>query len=927
MKLAMLCLAAALIAPAAWAAQTSSADQAESIRLLESGRAMLKNGEFRPALIQLKKAVKANPANAEARFELGLLQFSGGDYLAAEKEFVQARDNGFDTAQVSPLLASTYLAEGKFQRVLDDVVPCPTDPACKGDVLALRARAFLALRKLDEADRESLAALAANSDGETGRTTRAIILMVRNDNAEAERIIDSVLANNPKNAETLTVKGDLRRRTGDLTAALDQYRAALDIAANDTTTRQSLALTLMASGKDDEARAEINRVLAQTPKAPMALYLKAALLVRADKFPEALDTVRPAESSIAQIPRGAFLLALIHARSNNLEEAFNYAAKFNHAEPDNLVGAKLLADINFRLQAYPKVISILAPLRERLADDGEALNLLGSAYLAEGQVKDANEVLTAAARLRPDDPAARARLALSRSRQASTRDQGIRELEGIVARQPGNQQVDLALISTLIGNGDYDKAISAAASLARAQPKAPLPHTLSGAAKLAKGDAAGARADFLAALTRNPDYVPAAIYLAELDIRQERFTDARRVLDGILKRKPTDLRAQLARAQVESRANQPAAAIVLLQTAIRNHPGEIPPRVQLLRAHSALKDGEGVAATALDLARTQADNPSAVDLAARALLSVGRNEDGLELYRQMQTRFPDMAQAHERYGQALSLLGRDEEARIAFDRAISTDSRNLSAWNGRIMLEQKTGGLDAALAMAEKARIRNPDNPAIQVMTGDLLLAAGRTAEATRSYDEALKQTPSSLAAIRLFQAQANKGDAAAGDVLTTWLDSHPDDMDARVALAGHRSRQQDYRKAAAEYETILLKLPRNVAVLNNLAWAYGHLGDARAVETAARAYSIAADSPAIMDTYGYLLYRDGQRDQGRALVKRAFAASPNDPQVAYHMAVMLVDDNDRHAARLILKRLTDSRVSFDGDDEARKLQAQLGGS
>lgn len=928
MKLAMLCLATLLTATPAWAAQTSSADQAESILLLDNGRTLLKNGEFRPALIQLKKAVKANPANAEARFELGLLQFTSGDFVAAEKEFLQARDNGFDPAQVTPLLASTYLAMGKFQRVLDDISPCPTDLACKGDVLALRARALLALRKLDEADRESLAALAANSDGETGRTTRAIILMVRNDNAEAERIIDSVLATNPKSAEALTVKGDLRRRAGDLPAALAQYRSALEIAPNDTIIRQSLALTLMATGKDDDARTEINHVLAQTPKAPMALYLKAALLVRADKFPEALDTVRPAESSIAQIPRGAFLLALIHARSNNLEEAFNYAAKFNHAEPDSLVGAKLLADINFRLQAYPKVIAILAPLRERLADDGEALGLLGSAYLAEGQVKEANEVLTAAARLRPDDPTARARLALSRTRQTATRDQGIRELEGIVARDPDNQQIDLALVSSHIGNGDYDKAVNAAASLARTQPNAPLPHTLSGAARLAKGDTVGARADFLAALTRNPDYVPAAIYLAELDIREGRFDSARHLLDGILQRKPTDLRALLARAQVESRANQPAAAIVLLETAIRHHPGEIPPRVQLLRAQSALGDRDKLAATALDLARTQADNPAAIDLAARALLSVGRNEEALELYRQMQTRFPDMAQAHERYGQALTLLGRDEEARTAFDRALSTDARYLSAWNGRIMLEQKTNGLDAALAMAEKARIKNPDAPPLQVMTGDLLLAAGRTAEAARAYDKALKQTPSSLAAIRLSQVLANKGEPDAADaVLTTWLDSHADDMDVRVVLAGHQSRQQDYRKAATTYEAILRKLPRNVAVLNNLAWAYGHLGDARAVETAARAYSIAADSPAIMDTYGYLLYRDGQRDEGRALVKRAFAASPNDPQVAYHMAVMLVDDNDRPAARLILKRLTDSRTSFDGADEARKLHASLGGS
>ncbi|MBF0324541.1 MAG: PEP-CTERM system TPR-repeat protein PrsT [Alphaproteobacteria bacterium] len=928
MKLALLCVTTMLIAGTAHASQNSAADISESGRLLTAGRALIQNGEYRPAMIQLKKAVKADPGNAEARFELGLLHFRGGDFLAAEKEFLLAREGGFDLAQVNPLLANTYLAAGKFQRVLDDIAPCPADPACKADVLALRARAFLALRKPDDADKESLAALAADPDSETGRTTRAIILMVRNDNGEAERIIDTVLLGNPRNGEAQTAKGDLRRRAGDLDTARIHYQTALETAPNDTRIRQSQALTLMALGKDDEARAEITQVLGLTPKAPMALYLKAALLVRANKIPEALDTVRPAESAIAQIPQGTFLLALIHSRSNNLEEAVNYATKFHNTAPDSLVGAKLLADIHFRLHAFPKVIAILAPLRDRLGDDDESLSLLGSAYLAEGQIKEANELLTEAAKTRPNDPSTRARLALSRAGQASTREEGIRELEGLVASGADTAQVDLALVSSHIGNGDYDKAIAAAAAMAARQPKAPLPPTLSGAARLAKGDRPGARGDFQSALAGNPDYVPAAVYLSELDMQDGLFDSARRTLDTILKRKPGDLRALQARAQVETRANKPAASIPFLETAIKLHPGEIRPRVYLLRAHSATGDKDKLAATALDLARTQSGNPAAIDLAARALLSVGRSDDGLNLYRQMQTRFPDMAQSHERYGQALALLGRDDEARTAFDRAISAEPRALSAWINRIALERKISGHDAAMAMAETARIRNPDVPAAQVIQGDLLSSAGDAAQAETAYRKAFEQAPSSVTVVRLFHALARKGDsAAAGNLLTTWLKANPDDSSVRVVLAGHKSLHRDYRGAAAEYEAVAVKLPRNAAVLNNLAWTYGHLGDARAVETARRAYSMSPDSPAIMDTYGSLLYRDGLRPQGRELVKRAFAATPGDPQVAYHMAVILVDSKDLPEARSILKGVVDSKVAFDGADEARKLYSDLSGS
>ncbi len=928
MKLSLLCVTAMLIAGTAMASPSAATDSSESARLLAAGRALVKNGEYRPALIQLKKAVKANPGNADARFELGLLQFRGGDFVAAEKEFVQARDNGFPIAQVNPLLANTYLAEGKYQQVLDNISPCPADPTCKADVMALRARAYLALRRLDDADRESRASLEADPEGEMGRTTRAIILMVKNDNRAAEQVIDGVLAVNPRNGEALTVKADLRRRATDFESAVGHYRSALEIAPNDPRIGQSLALTLMATGRDGEARTEVEKVLAQTPKAPMALYLKAALLVRAKKIPEALDTVRPAESAIAQIPQGTFLLAQIHSRSNNLEEALNYASKFHGAEPDNLIGAKLLANIHFRLHAYPKVIAVLAPLRDRLGDDSEALDLLGSAYLAEGQIRQANDLLSDAVKAQPDNSTSRARLAVSKAQQASSREEGIRQLEDIAARDPKNRQVDLALVSSHIGGGDYDKAIAAAAAMVRNQPGAPLPLTLSGAARLAKGDDSGARTDFEAALRGNADYVPAAVYLSELDMQAGGFDAARRLLGGILARKPADLPALLARAQIESRAAKPAAAVPFLETAIRTHPAEIAPRIQLLRAQSALGDKEKLTATALDLARTQAANPAAIDLAARALFSVGRTEDGLNLYREMQSRFPEVTQAHERYGQALALLGRDEEARTAFDRAISADPGNMPAWVGRIALEQKMSGLDAATALAEKAKLRNPNSSVAQVLPGDLLLSAGKAAEAEAYYRRAFEQSPSSVSAIRLFHVLARKGNRAdATALLTAWLKDNPNDVDVRVVLASHKSLLGDYRDAATHYETIAARLPRNAAVLNNLAWVYGHLGDPRAIETAKRAYAMSPDNPAFMDTYGCLLYRGGEQARGKELVQRAFAANPRDPQVAYHMAIVLVDANDPKGAQGILKGVVESKASFDGADEARKLYADLSGS
>lgn len=923
------CLTAVLVALGTAAASPAfAARDPEDVLLLAESRTLLEKGDFRTALIQLKKAVKANPNNPDARFELGRLEFQTGDLVGAEKDLTQARENGYPVATVNPLLATTLLADGKFQQLLNSITPCPDDQACKADVLALRARAYLFLRDLDNADKESLEALKADPNGITSQATRAQILMRRNDTTGAEQIVDKILTSNPKAVEALIIKGDLRRRANDPDAAIKNFRAALEISPKDIRIRQSLAMALIAKGQDDEARGQIDQVLQQAPNSVMALYARAILLLRAHKNAEALDTVRPVEAAITQIPQGTFLLALIHFGSNNVEEALDYASRFHAEEPDNVTGTKLLANINFRLRAYSKVISILAPIRDRLSDDAEALDLLGSAYLAEGQITEANEALNAAVIAQPNNPLTSARLAISQTRQDSTREEGLRQLESLVKSNPKNLQIDLALVSSYIGAGDYDRAIAAATTMIDNQPDSAVPLSIRGAAKMAKGDAQAARADFESALAKNADYIPAAVYLTELDMQAGNFEHARALLDPILKRNPTDLRAFLARAQIEQRANKPAAAEPFLEAAIKDHPDEIAPRAQLIQVEIAQGHQDKAASTASDLARSQPKNPSAIDIAARTLLAVGHVEDGLALYRDLQTALPDNAQIRERYGLALSAAGKTEEAKAALDRAISVDQRYMSAWSNRVSLELKSNGLESALAIAEKAKLKNPDNPVAAILPGDLLRSAGKAAEAEAAFRKAFEQKPSTITAGRVFGAIVQKGNHAEADAfLLQWIQKNPADNESRLILADHFLARGNYHDAAAQLETVLKVLPRNVSVLNNLAWAYGRMNDPRAVEIAERAYTIAPNASAIMDTYGYLLYQGGDRQRAPDLIRRSYEANPKDPQVAYHMAKILVDSKNAAEARNILKGIVESKEAFDGDEEARKLYGELGGS
>ena len=67
-------------------------------------------------------------------------------------------------------------------------------------------------------------------------------------------------------------------------------------------------------------------------------------------------------------------------------------------------------------------------------------------------------------------------------------------------------------------------------------------------------------------------------------------------------------------------------------------------------------------------------------------------------------------------------------------------------------------------------------------------------------------------------------------------------------------------RSAIAEYESLLAKMPNNTNILNNLAYLLADANEQldKAVEYAKRAYEIAPNDAGFMDTYAYVLYKNG---------------------------------------------------------------------
>lgn len=82
------------------------------------------------------------------------------------------------------------------------------------------------------------------------------------------------------------------------------------------------------------------------------------------------------------------------------------------------------------------------------------------------------------------------------------------------------------------------------------------------------------------------------------------------------------------------------------------------------------------------------------------------------------------------------------------------------------------------------------------------------------------------------------------------------------LTLAYSKTSNNNYlKKAIVEYESLLTKMPNNMGILNNLAYmlAEEDVRLAEALEYARRAYETRPNEPGFLDTYSYVLYKNGR--------------------------------------------------------------------
>jgi tetratricopeptide (TPR) repeat protein len=136
----------------------------------------------------------------------------------------------------------------------------------------------------------------------------------------------------------------------------------------------------------------------------------------------------------------------------------------------------------------------------------------------------------------------------------------------------------------------------------------------------------------------------------------------------------------------------------------------------------------------------------------------------------------------------------------------------------------------------------------------------------------------------------ADAGDAPrAFQVLDQGLEDYPDSVDIRYAMASAYEEHGRLAEALRELESVLKSRPDDPAALN----AYGYtLADhkkelPRARSLIERAYAMAPKNAAILDSLGWVLFRQGHTDQALPYLNAAYA-DDRGGDIAAHLGEVL---------------------------------------
>lgn len=905
-------------------AYASSADD-----YVASAREHLEKGEAKAAIIELKNALQSDPSHVNARLLLGTLHLRGADGAAAAKEFGRARDLGAATERWMPGYARAMTLQGEFRKLLDEVQVDDTIAGkVRAEILALRGNAHLALGSIEDADAEYDSALKIDSENPMASLGKAQLLLIERRDDDAMDHLNRVLAAHPGHVESRLVRGDLFRRLQRLDDAETDYARAAEEAPNNPRAHIGLALVHVAKRDVAAAKKDLETLNRVAKNLPAVNYLQALVSFQEQDYERASDELQALLRVAPGNLQAQLLYGIVSYARNEFTIADDYLTRVLASTPGNPQVIKLLGAARLKLRQPDRAVDIMAPVVNEQTEDAQLLALLGTAYIQSGDNTKGAEYIERAVKIDPEQALLRTQLAVGQIAAGDTAA-AITQLESAVALGQDVVQADVLLVLSYLNKREYDKAIAASEALEKRMPDSPIPFNLTGLAYLAQKQFDQAQARFDQALDKDPKFLVAQMNLARLALVARKPEDAKASFDKVLQLDPKHIGAMLGRASLATAEGDPDAAEEWLLRANRANPKALRPILVL--AEGYLRKNEGLKAVNMlsGLTPEQAQLPATLRLKGMAQLQSGDYASATRTLSSLTEKSPDSIEAWFQLGRAQAAAGDANRSRESFNRAIALDTKHKVpvVWVGLGELELREKQYEAALEVSERIKEHFPNS----VYGFDIASAAHRGLNdidrSLQAANAALQVQPTAKRVDAYARALAGAGKLDdAVKLLRAWLKKNPDDGGRWAKLGLIQQQLGNGDEALRAYEKSVETAEPGAVLANNMAWLYLERNDKRAVELATKAYELAPSRAEIVDTYGWVLFRNGRKSDGLAALQQALIIAPRNPEIALHVAEALHDLERDGEAKPMLERIVREHPNSSFSESAKDLLSRLRG-
>jgi tetratricopeptide (TPR) repeat protein len=677
-------------------------------RYFDSGNSYVESGKYREAILEYRRAVRADGTFGEARLRLADTYERVGDTQNAFREYVRAADLLPDRVDVQIKAAQFLLVAGRFADAQARAEKVLARDARNVEAQVLVGYSLAGMKNIDGAIAQLERALLDAPNAGVAFSNLGTLQLARGDLEKAEQAFRKAVELDPGAASAWIALANFfwaRERFAEAEASLVKAR---ELDPGDLVAARSLAVLYMSINRVAEAE-PILRTLAENATMPVARLMLADYYTATNRLDDAMTVLKefPSPDKVTTVEAKGRIAMIQHAQGS-ADAAYATVNDLVQQYADSSVAHLVKAQLLLRDRRFDEALG--ESRRALEIDPRSALGhrLVGEAHAARYEMDAAAEALRES--LKIEDRGNDTRLQLARVELARGRTDAALDLAQQVASDaPRRLDARLLVARTLIQRRDVRGASSVLTPLAQAMPKSADVHVALGQLSQLKGDPQGTRAAFSRALALEPGSIDALSGAVRADLAARDLSSARQRVDARLAVAPRDASALMLAAHLNLAANDHAQAERILRQVIEIDAEQLP----------------------------------AYELLGRLYVAHKRLPEAQAEFERLVARRPDSTGARTMVATLLHLQNRVDEARKQYEQIVQGTRGTAVASNNLAWLYSTSGGnLDVALTLAQAAKRALPDRPEVSDTLGWVYYRKGLYQYAQDALEQSVAKEP-----------------------------------------------------------------------------------------------------------------------------------------------------------------------------------------